>query len=918
MRPKKDYAAFSYFPFSNKQICSAKLIAEYRLPLIMEKTRFMQLITHLAHEFFAAKEVKKAKHLWAVAVLALLLILPAFIAISNLRESTVNASTASENTGETNDDILLQYEWPQFMGDSAFSRFSTGPAPSTSAILWKTNITGIQSYISAFNGMIFVATTTSVFALNRETGDIIWNTTVSMHGTWPIAYKIDDARMVVEASCLETQTGRILWTSSDFSADTGIFTANVYSPEEKMFYTKVDSYVKAWSFSDPSKPPTLQWTTYVPGGTRVGSGITYGDGKVFPGSMQSHQMALDAKSGEVLWDTLTKGPMIFTGSYYQGRFLRGGTDDNTMYCFNATTGEIMWTFTPDTDGYFTSSCAVAYGMVYELNKDGHLYAFDVDTGDLVWKYQGPSTLLWPGSPTIADGKIYATTGQAAMYGEEEGTSEFACLDAYTGQLLWKLPIEAFAPRESVAIAYGRLYLIPGNVTTAVDSVSGSEYTTINQVWAIGASSPLVDSSPWSMFRKDAAHSSVAYGGPSNLTLAWNFTTGGAVISSPSVADGIVYVGSQDKYVYALGAWSGNLIWKFKTLGTIESSPAVANGRVFTGGDDGYVYCLDAYQGTLLWKTFINGNLEITYGSAVILRSSPTVVGNKVYIGSLDGYLYALDANFGNVVWKFKTEGAVMSSPAVADGAVYFSSQEPTSAAIYKVDANNGGLLWKKPVPYEWQFTGGSDMLGSPSVADGMVFASSNMRTFYGIDAASGDIKWNFTDPSATEFLVSVPIYVDGELWIIDKYSITAVNASTGQTIRSFFTGDELYVAPSYSDSKIYVVTSQRHIFVLNATGGEKLSVATTPSSSWSSPAIYGGRLYVGNNDWNVYCYAPTITISEPEPSATPVTETIPAYYVYAVFVAAVVAIVVIIVAYAFFVRRKTSSSSPTEAKDTPQ
>jgi hypothetical protein len=212
-------------------------------------------------------------------------------------------------------------------------------------------------------------------------------------------------------------------------------------------------------------------------------------------------------------------------------------------------------------------------MVYELNKDGYFYALDVDTGDLVWKYQGPGSLLWPGSPTVVDGKIYATTGQAAQYGGIESISEFACLNAYTGQLLWKLPIEAFAPRESVAVAYGRLYLIPGNVTTAVDSVSGSEYTTINQVWAIGASSPLVDSSPWSMFRKDAAHSSIAYGGPSNLTFAWNFTTGGAVISSPSVSDGIVYVGSQDKYLYALGAWSGNLIWKFKTLGTIESSQA---------------------------------------------------------------------------------------------------------------------------------------------------------------------------------------------------------------------------------------------------------------------------------------------------------------------------------------------------------
>lgn len=863
----------------------------------------MKLTIHPPRGFSAAKKMNAPGHMCYAVGLTLLLFLSTFAAISNLHVNCVNVATTVDDTaGNTDDTFLLRYEWPQFMGDSAFTRFSTGPAPATSEILWKANITGIQSYISAFNGMVFVATTTSVFALDRETGSIIWNTTVPMHGTWPIAYKIDSAHMVVEGSCLDPQTGNILWSSEEFSADTGIFTANVYSPEEKMFYTKVDSYVKAWSFTNPSKPPTLEWATYVPGGTRVGSGVTYGDGKVFPGSMQSHQMALDAKSGAVIWDTPTKGPMIFTGSYYEGRFFRGGTDDNTMYCFNATTGEIMWTHTPETEGYFTSSCAVAYGMVYELNKDGHLYAFDADNGDVVWKYQGPSTLLWPGSPTVADGKIYATTGQAAQYGEQESVSEFACLNAYTGQLLWKLPIEAFAPRESVAVAYGRLYVIPGNVTTAVDSVSGSEYTTINQMWAIGAGSPLVDSSPWSMFRKDAAHSSVAPRGPSNLTLAWNFTTGGAVISSPSVYDGIVYVGSQDKHIYALGAWSGNLIWKFKTLGTIESSPAVANGKVFTGCDDGYVYCLDAHTGRLLWKTFVNGNVEITYGSAVILRSSPAVVGNKGYVGSLDGYLYALDVNSGIVAWKFKAEGAVMSSPAVADGAVYFSAQEPTSAAIYKVDADSGGLIWKKSVPYEWQFTGGNDMLGSPSVAGGMIYAMSNMRTYYGINAASGDIVWNFTDPAATEFLVTAPIYVDGELYIIDKYDITCVNASTGQLIRSFFTGDELYVAPSYSDNKIYVVTSQRNIFILNATGGEKLGRATTPSSSWSSPALYGGRLYVGNNDWNVYCYAPTITVSEPSPTPSPVTP--PTETDYAIIAIIAILAVILIVGYIFFVWRK--------------
>ena len=99
-----------------------------------------------------------------------------------------------------------------------------------------------------------------------------------------------------------------------------------------------------------------------------------------------------------------------------------------------------------------------------------------------------------------------------------------------------------------------------------------------------------------MWRSDPTHSSTASEGPANLTLSWKFPTHGSVISSPTVVDGIVYVGSQDKNIYAVGAWSGNFLWNFATNAAVESSVAVVNGKVYTGGDDGNVYCLDAYTG----------------------------------------------------------------------------------------------------------------------------------------------------------------------------------------------------------------------------------------------------------------------------------------------------------------------------------
>ncbi len=840
-----------------------------------------------------------SKSAWAVFVFILLLISSGFAIITFLRGDLTTASSALADTAETSSNVdLLQYEWPQLQGDSSFTRFSEGPAPNAPDILWKANVTGIQSYVTAFNGKLFVTTKSAVFALDRETGSVMWSTTIPVPGPWPAVYKIDDTHMIVGSSCLDPETGDILWTSPDFTADSApFFVSNVYSPEEKMFYIKVESYIQAWNFSDPSITPTLVWETYVPGGGLDGSGIQYGDGKVFPGSYVPHQMALDAKTGAVLWDTETSDNMAFSGTYYENKFFRGGMHDNTFYAFDADTGEVLWTYNPGTaDGYWCSGSAAAYGMVYGLNKDGHLYALDADTGKVVWAYKGPGPLMFPGMPTIADGKVYATTGQAASYTSEYTESEFACLDAYTGELIWKLPIEAFAPRESVAIAYGNLYLIPADVTKAVDTLSGEEYSAINQVWAISTES-------WPMYRHDSAHSAVGQSGPADLILRWKFTTGGAVVSSPSLVDGIAYFGSQDKNIYAVNARDGSLIWKFATQDRVYSSPAVVNGKVYTGTDDGYAYCLDAYNGSLIWTTFTGGDVPVNFGAVIMLRSSPIVVGGRVYVGSLDNNTYALDANDGTIIWAFPTQGYITSSPAVVDGAVYVTSQEPASGALYKLDAGTGDFIWKRELPYHHIISGGTDMHASPTVADGMVFAASNIRKYYGINATTGEIKWTYSDESATEFIVCSPVYTDGMLFLVGKFSIVCVDAETGYSIWETFLGEELYVSPSYASGKLYVVTDQRSIYILDAANGEKRAHFSTGSNSWSTPSIYEGKVYVGNNDWNVYCLAERPATTAPSASSSSTHPPVELVYAVVIILAAIAAV---LLGYNYVKRRKKS------------
>ena len=66
---------------------------------------------------------------------------------------------------------------------------------------------------------------------------------------------------------------------------------------------------------------------------------------------------------------------------------------------------------------------------------------------------------------------------------------------------------------------------------------------------------------------------------------WNFATDEEVDSTPTVVDGVVYVGGTDKKLYAIDADSGDELWNYSleiSNGQISSSPALAHGLAFFG------------------------------------------------------------------------------------------------------------------------------------------------------------------------------------------------------------------------------------------------------------------------------------------------------------------------------------------------
>jgi ribosomal protein L4 len=63
-----------------------------------------------------------------------------------------------------------------------------------------------------------------------------------------------------------------------------------------------------------------------------------------------------------------------------------------------------------------------------------------------------------------------------------------------------------------------------------------------------------------------------------------------VDSSPAIAGGRVFVGSNDGRVYGLDLASGKKVWEYEAASPVTSSPAVAKGKVVVATADGQVIC----------------------------------------------------------------------------------------------------------------------------------------------------------------------------------------------------------------------------------------------------------------------------------------------------------------------------------------
>jgi outer membrane protein assembly factor BamB len=243
-----------------------------------------------------------------------------------------------------------------------------------------------------------------------------------------------------------------------------------------------------------------------------------------------------------------------------------------------------------------------------------------------------------------------------------------------------------------------------------------------------------------------------------------------------------------------------------------------------------------------------------------VRSTPAIADGLVYFSSDDGYLYAVHADDGTQAWRtdignFLDRTArenlgnspdptgydyVQSSPVVADGTVYVGSLDGN---LYALAADTGEI--------NWTFATAGKIRATPAVDQGTVYVGSWDKSIYAIDARTGEARW--ASPVGGQ-VQSTAVAANGLVYCASrKASVVALDAQTGALRWEHRYGNNMWVesSPRLVDGVIYIGSSgSKFILGLDALTGEPTAIFTSPDFHWSTPLVIGDILYIGGTSFS--------------------------------------------------------------------
>ncbi len=397
---------------------------------------------------------------------------------------------------------------------------------------------------------------------------------------------------------------------------------------------------------------------------------------------------------------------------------------------------------------------------------------------------------------------------------------------------------------AAVIAMGGIYLAQDHDTdnTRIGGPEGPLYTVENAPTNVAPVAPTEtqrpeDESTTTQARGNRRHTGrTSRRGPQTSTRAWTFTTQqnvvGQAVEGPN---GVVYIGSRDRNLYALNP-DGSALWQRDLGADIYSTPALVGDVVYAGSDANFFFILDAATGEVrthlrtegdvdtgiavndagyaffgagrdLWSVTPQGTVAWRFRAGDKIFSSPAIADDgTIYVGAQDDYLYAIQPN-GELRWRYRTGGDVDSGPVVGDdGTIYFGSDD---RRVYALD-RNGTLRFRIEVE---GYVRASVALGRDGNILVPVFGPH--PRIASLDAATGAEQWSFavsgTDANELGVGASPLVDADGNIYFgADDDYVYSIDRR-GQMRWIYETGGNVDSDPILTQAGMLLMGSDDHL-----------------------------------------------------------------------------------------------------------
>lgn len=322
------------------------------------------------------------------------------------------------------------------------------------------------------------------------------------------------------------------------------------------------------------------------------------------------------------------------------------------------------------------------GVLYSMDSESRVSAFNAQTGKRLWvhkiKEEEEAHLLASGGLAVEEDKLFVTTGLGKVF----------ALNSKTGAQIWQQSI-GVPVRVAPTVAGGKVYVIGHNnrlfVLNGADGQLLWTHSGIEEGLALlgGGAATLAGDKvvvPYSsgevyVLRDDGRylwHEALSFNVQADPLSALV-----DVAASPVVVDGVIYVVNSSGAMTAFNLEKGNRLWE-RRLAALQT-PAVAGNALFVVNTDGQMVALNRGTGKIIWVREMSTSLP--KAKETRLWAGPVLAGGRLFTVSNDGYAVTIHPQNGKLLKAVKIGGGMTIAPVVANGMVYFLTEDARIVAF---------------------------------------------------------------------------------------------------------------------------------------------------------------------------------------------------------------------------------------------